>query len=177
MEQAGTVRQKIEGYDGPYGAPIDLPAMKVRPEWIDYNGHMNVAYYTQAFDLSLDRLIEDNFGIGEAYARDFRMGPYALQIQIHYLGELLEGEEFFCRAYLVDHDAKRLHMCIEMINARTNEVAAVMENMTMNVDLEARRSTPYPDWAQRRLARWQAEHDGVKLPTQVGASIGIRRKA
>ena len=25
----------------------------VKKEWIDYNGHMNVAYYTLAFDLSL----------------------------------------------------------------------------------------------------------------------------
>lgn len=176
MEQGETVRQEIQGHDGPYGAPIDLPAMEVRSDWIDYNGHMNVAYYSQAFDLSLDRLIEDNFGIGEAYARDFRMGPYALQTHIHFIGELLEGESFFCRAYLVDHDAKRLHMCIEMINAATGAIAAVMESMTMNVDLEARRAAPYPDWAQARLATWAAEHEGGTLPSQVGATIGIRRK-
>lgn len=175
MEQ-GKTAPKIDGHDGPYGAPIDLPKMAVRPDWIDYNGHMNVAYYTQAFDESLDRLVEDNFGVGENYARDFRMGPYALQTQIHYIGELLEGEEFFCRAYLVDHDAKRMHLIVEMINAGTGEIAAVMENMTMNVDLEARRSTQYPDWAQARLARWQAEHEGVELPSLVGARIGIRRK-
>lgn len=175
MEQAETA-PKFEGHDGPYGAPIDLPKMEVHPDWIDYNGHMNVAYYTQAFDMALDRLIEDNFGIGEAYARDFRMGPYALQTHIHYLGEMLEGEQFYCRAYLIDHDAKRLHMCVEMINDRTGEVAAVMENMTMNVDLEARRAAPYPDWAQKRLQAWKSEHQGVTLPKQVGASIGIRRK-
>jgi len=176
VEQGETSTPNIEGHDGPYGAPIDLPVMTVLPEWIDYNGHMNVAFYTKAFDMALDRLVEDNFGIGEAYARDFRMGPYAVQMQIHYIGELLEGEEFFCRAYLVDHDAKRFHLAVEMINKATGEIAAVMENLTMNVDLEARRSAAYPDWAQKRLAAWQAEHDGVALPKQVGAVIGIRRK-
>jgi len=148
VEQGETSTPNIEGHDGPYGAPIDLPVMTVLPEWIDYNGHMNVAFYTKAFDMALDRLVEDNFGIGEAYARDFRMGPYAVQMQIHY----------------------------EMINKATGEIAAVMENLTMNVDLEARRSAAYPDWAQKRLAAWQAEHDGVALPKQVGAVIGIRRK-
>lgn len=175
MEQAETA-PKPEGHDGPYGAPVVLPEMEVRPDWIDYNGHMNVAYYTQAFDLSLDRLLEDHFGIGEAYARDFRMGPYSLQSHIHYIGEMLEGERFFCRAYLADHDAKRMHIAVEMINAGTGALAAFMENMTMNVDLTARRSAPYPDWAQARLAAWAAEHAGVDLPPQVGATIGIRRK-
>ena len=33
----------------------------VREEWIDYNGHMNVAYYTLAFDNSLDDFLENNF--------------------------------------------------------------------------------------------------------------------
>ena len=28
-------------------APIRTRARKVPPEWIDYNGHMNVAYYTK----------------------------------------------------------------------------------------------------------------------------------
>ena len=30
----------------------------VKKEWIDYNGHMNVAYYTLAFDNSLDDFLE-----------------------------------------------------------------------------------------------------------------------
>ena len=31
-------------------APFASHAEPVRPEWIDYNGHMNVAYYVVAFD-------------------------------------------------------------------------------------------------------------------------------
>ncbi len=32
-------------------APLELRQGRVRPEWLDYNGHMNVAYYVLAFDL------------------------------------------------------------------------------------------------------------------------------
>ena len=38
----------------------------VRPEWIDSNGHMNLAYYVVVFDLATDRLY-DALGIGNAY--------------------------------------------------------------------------------------------------------------
>ncbi len=33
-----------------YSTPIILPEQKVLKEWLDYNGHMNVAYYILIFD-------------------------------------------------------------------------------------------------------------------------------
>jgi len=33
----------VEGHDAPYDAPVVMPERAVPPEWIDYNGHMNVA--------------------------------------------------------------------------------------------------------------------------------------
>ena len=35
---------------------------KVKPEWIDVNGHMNVAWYVLIFDLAVDDLWAE-FGI------------------------------------------------------------------------------------------------------------------
>jgi acyl-CoA thioester hydrolase len=99
-------------------APIRTRPRRVPAEWIDYNGHMNVAYYTLAFDQALDEILEERLGIGETLAREGRMGPMALQTQIHYLGELLEGTEFACDFQLLDADAKRIHMFMTMINLR-----------------------------------------------------------
>ena len=45
--------------DDPYSTPIILPEQQVLKEWLDYNGHMNVAFYTLAFDKSLDIFLED----------------------------------------------------------------------------------------------------------------------
>ena len=42
------VLNNVKGFDGPYEAPLKLPIRKVLKSWIDYNGHMNVAYYTMA---------------------------------------------------------------------------------------------------------------------------------
>ncbi len=163
------------GHDGPYAAPLKSPARRVPKDWIDYNGHMNVAYYTMAFDQAVDHFLEAELGIGESFAAEARQGPYALQSNICYLGELLEGTEFTVDAQLVDYDAKRLHLMLEMRDAE-GTLAATCEEMLMNVDLEARRSTAYPDWAQARAARMAADHAHLPRPSQMGQRIGIRRK-
>ena len=54
------VLNNVKGFDGPYEAPLKLPTRKVLKSWIDYNGHMNVAYYTLAFDKALDDFLEKN---------------------------------------------------------------------------------------------------------------------
>jgi len=161
-----------ETYDA---APIRTGTRRVPAAWIDYNGHMNVAYYTLAFDQALDEVLEQ-LGIGEGMVREHRMGPMALQTQIHYLGELLEGAEFACDFVLLDADPKRVHMFLTMINMATGKPAATYETLSMNVDLEARRSAPYPDWALRRIERLRAAHSGLPRPAQVGNPLGIRRK-
>ena len=156
-------------------APIRSSPRRVPPEWIDYNGHMNVAYYTLAFDQALDEVLEP-IGIGETLARQGKFGPMALQTQIHYLDELLEGTEFCCDFRLLDADHKRIHMFMTMINLETGATAATYETLSMNVDLQARRSAPYPDWAQERIGRLMAAHAGLERPAQAGSVIGIRRR-
>lgn len=157
-------------------APIRTRTRRVPSEWIDYNGHMNVAYYTMAFDNALDEILEERLGIGESLARKERLGPMALQTQIHYLGELVEGTEFACDFQVLDADAKRIHFFVTMVNLETGTPAATYESLTMNVDLEARRPAPYPDWAQERIERLRALHVTMARPPLAGNPLGIRRK-
>ncbi len=158
-------------------APIRTRARKVPAEWIDYNGHMNVAYYTLAVDNALDEILDERLGIGESLARQGRFGPMALQTQIHYLGELLEGAGFACDFQLLDADAKRIHFFVTMVNLETGAVAATYESLSMNVDLAERRSAPYPDWARERIGRLHALHATLARPPLAGNPLGIRRKA
>lgn len=155
--------------------PIRTATQTVEPAWIDYNGHMNVAYYTMAFDRALDEIYEA-LGIGPTAARVDRRGPMALQTQIHYLGELLEGEAFHCEFILLDADAKRVHCFLTMIAESDGRTAATYETLSINVDLDARRAAPYGPGIEARLARLRAAHARIERPEQVGRTIGIRRK-
>ena len=51
-----------------FKTPFRTKNQIVLAEWIDYNGHMNVAYYTLAFDKALDFFFEDVLGIGPLFA-------------------------------------------------------------------------------------------------------------
>ncbi|MEM7506283.1 MAG: thioesterase family protein [Pseudomonadota bacterium] len=157
-------------------APIRTRNQTVPAAWIDYNGHMNVAYYTMAFDLALDEIFDEVLGIGEEQAKTLRMGPMALQSQTHYLAELKEGEGFYSLFQLLDADQKRIHFFSTMIHEATGQEAATYESLSMNVDLEARRSAPYPAEALARVEALKAAHTGLPRPARAGAVIGIRRK-
>jgi len=157
-------------------APIRTATRAVPPEWIDYNGHMNVAYYLMAIDQSLDEVF-DKLGLGEALVKSRHMGPMALASQIHYLDELLEGQRFACDFQLLDADQKRMHLFVTMHHLDKGTVAATYEGLSLNVDLEARRSIAYPEDCLARINGLMAAHRDLPRPDLAGAEIGIRRKA
>lgn len=154
--------------------PLRSGVRRVLPEWIDYNGHMNVAYYVLAIDKSMDDIF-DELGMGERLARERGMGPMVLVSQIHFLDELLEGQELCCDLQVLDADHKRLHYFVTMHHLAKGTIAATYEGLTVNVDLTKRRSAPYPEDIQRRVAALREAHASLPRPPQCGASIGIRR--
>jgi len=68
--------------------PIVCPQKTVDPAWIDYNGHMNMAYYNLIFDQCVD-YVYDNIGIGAEYARTTGGSCFTLEIHVNYLQELV----------------------------------------------------------------------------------------
>jgi len=100
----------------------------VRPEWIDYNGHMNVAYYVLVFDHATDAMRE-RLGLGEAYRAATGNTVYVLEAHLTYARELKEGDPMEIRTELLDRDAKRLHYFHRMFHARDNFLAATTEQL------------------------------------------------
>ena len=166
------MKKTVEHFDP---APIRTRTLTVPADWIDYNGHMNVSYYLRAFDLSLDDVF-DMLGLGEELVAEHRMGPMAIVNTIHYMDELLEGQRFACDFQVLDADHKRMHYFVTMHHLDKETVAATMEGLSMNVDLEARRSTDYPAESLARVEAMKAAHADLPRPENAGATIGIKRK-
>ena len=144
---------------------------RVRPEWIDHNGHMNVGYFVVAFDEATDAVYEP-WGIGAAYPDLSGCSVFTLAVNVDYLSELFEGDPIIVDTLLLDHDAKRIHYIHTMRHAETGKSAATNECLCMNVDLSTRRSAEFPDDVQAKLsaARWHGD-----WPEQAGRKLGIRR--
>ncbi len=155
--------------------PLEIHREKVQPEWIDYNGHMNVAYYVLAFDHATDRML-DLLDLGLEYVKRENKSFFVLETHVAYLQEVKRGDPLRFTVQLLDYDAKRLHYFLEMGHADEGFLAATSEIIGVHVDLDLRRSAAMPAIVQKRLALLAAAQKGLPVPDKAGASIGIRRK-
>ena len=146
----------------------------VQPEWIDYNGHMNVAYYVLAFDKATDGLL-DHLGLGEAYRRSTNRSVYVLEAHVTYERELHLGEALLVDTRLVDADEKRIRFFHRMTHAQAGYLAATNELLALHVDLAGPKAAAMPEAAQAELQRVLAEHRRLPLPPQIGRAIALKR--
>ena len=71
-------------------APLDVHASTVLPEWVDWNGHMNVAFYVLAFDQASGAFMR-NMGLGRNYVNSKSGMTFVLETHVTYDREVREG--------------------------------------------------------------------------------------
>ena len=155
--------------------PLDLYRGTVQREWIDYNGHMNLAYYILAFDHATDFMF-DRLGIGGTYVRSTGCSVFAAETHVLYERELKEGDPLRVTSQLIDADAKRLHLFHAMFHGTAGFRAATIEILALHVDLSGPRSIPFADEPRRRIDALLEEHRALPRPPELGRVIGIRRR-
>lgn len=144
----------------------------VRPEWIDYNGHMNVAYYLLVFDHASDALL-DQLGLGVDYCKHENSSLFAVETHITYEREVLEGDGLRIKTRILGYDAKRLHLFHEMYHAGTGDLAATNEVMLLHVDMKVRRTAGFPVSVLGRIEPIFKRHQKLGLPPQAGRAIKV----
>ncbi len=147
----------------------------VDPAWIDYNGHMNVAYYLLAFDHAVDAMF-DFVGLTSDYRARNNVSTFALECHICYLREVGEGDPLRFEIQLVDLSDKHIHFINLMYNDAENYLAATNETVSMSIDMAVRRGAPLPPEIHARFEAIRDAQRDIALPEQVGRSIGIRRR-
>ena len=152
-------------------APFTGHAATVRPEWIDENGHMNMAYYIVVFDGAIDHLWAA-IGLGQPYRERTQHGTFAAESHIIYKAELLLGDEMRVSTQIVAADGKRIHLAHEM--RRTNgAVAAQQEVMLLHVSLQTRRVVPFLPEAAGLIAAAAQAHAALPRPDWIGRQVAM----
>lgn len=146
----------------------------VKPEWIDVNGHMNVAYYVLAFDLGVDALWE-GFGITTEYVESACGSTFAVECHVTYQQELMEGDPYIVTAQLLAYDDKRIHQLQRLYHAEKHFLAATSEWMNLHVDLETRRVSTWPESILTRLADYSSGQSEQAYPVEAGKQMNIRK--
>ena len=136
----------------------------VRPEWIDYNGHLSEAYYVLVFGFATDAVM-DQIGLDETYRRDTGCSLYTVEAHVRYLREVAPDSELVVTSRIVGTGAKKLRLCHEM--AVDGEPVATEEIMALHVDGEQGRTAPFPDAVAERITALAEEP-----PEYAGRAIG-----
>jgi acyl-CoA thioester hydrolase len=159
-----------------FAAPFVSSLMRVEPQWIDYNGHLNVAYYNVLFDRAVDELYE-LIGLGPDYLKRSGHSTMVAEMHVRYLREVDETTPLRVTVQLLDYDAKRMQLFERLIHADEGWVSATSENMTLHVDMGAKKVAPFPDVIVQALARLKTAHAKLPLPEGAGRSVSMPRKA
>jgi acyl-CoA thioester hydrolase len=157
-------------------APFVSTVMTVDSEWIDYNGHLNMAYY----NVLIDRAVDEAFllvGLGPDYAQKRGASFFTAEAHVRYLRELAAGNPVRVALRLIDYDEKRLHLYAELHHAAEGWISATSEQLALHVDLTTKKVAPFPDDVLERLASMKSAHGTLPPPSALGRAIGMRARS
>ena len=148
----------------------------VLPEWIDINGHMNVAYYLLAFDKGVD-ILWNEAGITDEYIKTRKKTTFAVEAHITYQQELHEGDPYRVTAQILAIDNKRVHQFQRLYHAETGALAATGEWLNLHINLETRRACPWPDDILAAFTAIAESQGNTTIPLEMGKQIKINTPA
>jgi len=152
--------------------PFLSSVMQIEPQWIDYNGHLNMAYYNVMFDRAIDELWL-KLGIGPAYMKSRHGSTFTAECHVRYLREVHLGDPVQISILLLETDEKRLHTFEELRHASEGWLSATSENMTIHVDMNSRKTAPFPPDIRARIDEVAKAHARVVRPEGIGRKIAM----
>lgn len=134
---------------------------RVRPEWIDYNGHLSEPFYVMVFGFATTRLM-DVTGIDERYRKETGRSLYTVEAHVRYLHEVGPDAELLVTTSVVSVGAKKVRLCHEMSVGDT--LVATEELVALHV--ANAHTAPFPEEIAARLRKLVAP-----APDYAGRSI------
>jgi carnitine 3-dehydrogenase len=154
------------------GRPLPGRAVRVRPEWIDYNGHMSESRYLQVFGDAMDALYR-SVGVDEAYRATSRMF-YSVESHLVHKAEARCNEPIEVTTQVLSVDDKRLHVMHRLQRTSDATLLATAEQMHLHVDTANHRATPIDPVVRGRLRELANAHASLPVPPEAGRHVGLR---
>ena len=158
----------------PQQAPFVAPQAEIEAGWIDYNGHMNMAYYNVLFDRAADAVFE-TIGLTPDYAGQYGLSFFVVEVHVCYVRELHFGDQVTASFQLIDFDEKRLHAFSELRHV-DGWLAATSEALYLHIDASGPKVAPMPEPMFDEVARMREDHSRLPRPEPVGHQIRIKRR-
>lgn len=146
---------------------------RVEEAWLDYNGHMNEAYYLVPFTAASDFWMDD-IGLDAAGRARSGMTVYTAETHLRYLREARAAAPLRVTTQFLAVDAKRLYTFARLLaDDGSDAVLATQEALYLSVDLTMRRVAPWSPAVRARLDHWVEAHAGLARPEGLGGAIRL----
>ena len=146
----------------------------VKPEWIDMNGHMNVAYYVKAFDLAID-IHWAELGITKEYIEKKGCSTFSVECHITYQNEMKVEEKYHISSQILAYDEKRIHVFQTMYKKNSEKTIATAEWMNLHVNLKTRKVSEWPKTVIQQLEKVCEMQPQITWPDEVGKKMKIKK--
>ncbi len=153
---------------------VEVVRGKVLPEWIDLNGHMNVASYVTAFEVAVYALWE-RFGMPVDYQQTSGITTFAVETHTTYKRELGEGDAYVITAQVLAYDDKRVHSFLRMYDQNNAFLAATIEWLGLHVAISDRRVVGWPADVLNGIREFVEMQSGSLAPAEARRQIRLRR--
>ncbi|MCK1270990.1 acyl-CoA thioester hydrolase [Bradyrhizobium sp. GM2.2] len=157
------------------GVPFRSSIMQIEPQWIDYNGHLNMAYYNVMFDRAIDQMWL-TLGIGPGYMKERGGSTFTAECHVRYLREIHLDDLVQVSVWLLEADDKRLHTFQELRHATEGWLSATSENMSLHIDMGSRKVAAFPPDIRERIAAVVKAHSAVPRPEGIGRNVAMPSK-
>ncbi|PSL21906.1 thioesterase family protein [Shimia abyssi] len=154
-------------------APFLSSSLPVEADWIDYNGHLNMAYYNVLFDRGVDQVWE-RFGFGPDYRAATGCTTFSAEFHVCYLREIHLGDAVTASFHLLDHTDKALHFYQELIHP-DGWISATGEGIALHVDQSGPSVVPIAADILSRISAMREEHSALPFPDRAQRVMKLRR--
>ena len=152
-------------------APLPMHRVSVRPEWLDYSGHVRAGQYVILFEKATEHFLAR---AGLAGAGELGAAPFLLEMHTCYLRELRLGDEAQISVQALGAGDKSLHL-IMFMHTEADELVATTELAIVNVSLDTRRAQSWTPEQRHTLTALVSAHAALPVPAQAGRAIRMTR--
>jgi carnitine 3-dehydrogenase len=162
----GHIEVALAAHGGAAAQPLRLLETQVRPEWIDYNGHMTDSRYLQVFGDATDALLR-YAGVDDAYRKSGR-ALYTVETHVTHKAEARAQEPLYVTTRVLEVDDKRVWLFHGLHRQRGDALIATVRQLYLHVSTPPGKASPMDPAVRSRLAAIQAAQAGQPLPAEAG---------